>query len=205
MASEDGHRDGHSRECGTRWCRSLGLLGRPGAWGWGPTADFGPGATAAGHRAEDQEAPPAPPELAQPDGAPSHAGWSKDAGGRPEPRGTARPKVGHQRHPGGPAQTAWESPGLSWRSQTIGCRSRSSEADRGPPGEPTPWRNRTQIPDQPLVSKCPPAVRLQCPKRRQGTAGCPTRGPGDREGCVSDSVCRSQSRFLFFRKEEVSR
>ena len=131
VASEDGHRDGHSRERGTRWCRSLGLHKRPDVWGSGPTADSGPGAIAAGRRAEARGATPAPSGLAQPGGAPSRAGWSKDAGGRPEPKGTAHPRVGHQRPPAGPAQTAWESPGLNWHSQTTGCRNRSSEADRG--------------------------------------------------------------------------
>ena len=127
--------------------------------------------------------------------APSRAGWSKDAGGRPEPKGTAHPRVGHRRLPGGPAQTAWESPGLNWHSQTTGYRNRSSEADRGPPEKPTPWRSRTRSPDRPPVSWCPSASRPLCPKRRTETARCPTSRTRGQKG-LRQRLCPPQPKPL---------
>ena len=174
VASEDGHRDGHSRERGTRWCKSPGLPGRPDVWEPGPAQDYSPGATAAGHYAEDQGATPAPPGPALPDCVPTHARWSEDAGGCPELKGTTRPGVGHQRPPDGPRPTAWAPPDMRWHSPTTGYRYRSSGADKGPQGGPNQWKSRNLIPDPQPVSWCPPAQRQRYPKLRPETAMCPT-------------------------------
>ena len=192
MASEDGHTDGHSRECGTQWCKSLGRPGRPDVLGLGPWAGAGQGAIVAERQAGAPAATPAPHGLAQPGDAPSRAKWSKGAGGCPEPTGTTHPRVDHRRLPGGPAQTAGAGTGVVGLIEIPW----GSPARRGAgPGVRTDRRCHS------VRRHCSRSVPSAA-RRRQSVRHC---GAGDRGRCVRGCLRCSQSRFLLFRKEEVVR
>ena len=205
MASEDGHIDGHSRECGTQWCKSLGRLGRPDVLGLGPWAGAGQGAIVAERQAVAPAATPAPHGLAQPGDAPSRARWSKGAGGCPEPQGQPIQELTiggsradqHRRHWNRRSRTGISRP-LGAGTGVVGLIEipRGSPARRGAgPGVRTDRRCHS------VRRHCSRSVPSAA-RRRQSVRHC---GAGDRGRCVSGCLRCSQSRFPLFRKEEVIR